>query len=174
MGGHVGHRIDKSICAVTVLAFSGFLVGIDAQRRVAGQAQTKQGIQASIKVGGQTYQSNEPGKCTYAPTAAIYQVVSELWSVQQSSEGRSLALSLWKPKDGSATMITLSVSNGESSHQVNTVRGGGTTSGSGKVTFEKSGSGGTFTVDAKTANGASISGTIRCDAIAPHIAEGGL
>jgi hypothetical protein len=145
-----------------------------AQRRTPGQPQAKQAIQVSLKVGGQTYQSSEPGRCTHAPTASIYQIVSELWSVQQSSEGRSLAFSLWKPKDGSGDMVTISVSNGASSHEVTTVRGGAAASGSGKVTFEKSGSGGTFTVDARTRDGAAIAGTIKCDAFAPHIAEGGL
>jgi hypothetical protein len=71
-------------------------------------------------------------------------------------------------------MVTLSVSTGNSSRQISTVRGGGATSGSGKVTLEKSGSGGAFTIDAKTSDGASITGTIKCDAFAPHVAEGGL
>jgi hypothetical protein len=55
---------------------------------------------------------------------------------------------------------------------VSTVRGGQVT-GSGKVTFEPSGKGGTFRVDATAADGTSISGTIRCDAFTPHVAEGG-
>jgi hypothetical protein len=105
--------------------------------------------------------------------ASIFQVVSELWSVQQSADGRSLSLSYWKPKDGSDGMVTLSVNSGSTSHEVNTVRGGGPTSGSGTVTFQKSGDGGTFTIDAKTKTGAAISGTIHCDTFAPHMAEGG-
>lgn len=132
----------------------------------------KQQIEASLKVGGQMYQSSEPGKCTHAPVASIYNVVSEMWSVQQASEGRSLALSFWRPKNGSGDMVTLTVSSGNTSQQVNTVRGG-TTTGSGKVTFDKSGNGGTFSVDARTSTGAAITGTIRCDAFAPHTAEGG-
>jgi len=68
--------------------------------------------------------------------------------------------------------VTLSVTSGNVAHQVSTVRGG-TTAGSGKVTLEKSGNGGTFSVDAKSSSGASISGTIKCDAFAPHMAEGG-
>ena len=146
---------------------------LDAQRRVPGQAQSKQAITASLKVGGQPYESREPGRCTYAPTASIYSIVSEMWSVQQSTDGRSLTLTLWKPKDGSADMVTLAVTAGNSSQQITTVRGG-STSGSGKVTLAKSGAGGVFTVDAKTGAGAVISGTITCDAFAPHIAEGGL
>jgi hypothetical protein len=105
--------------------------------------------------------------------ASIFQVVSELWSVQQSEEDRSLSMSYWKPKDGSSDMVTLSVNSGGTSHQVNTVRGGGATSGSGKVTFQKTGDGGTFSIDAKTKSGAAMTGTIQCDTLAPHMAEGG-
>lgn len=164
--------MDKSAYVIVAIALGG-VAGMDAQRRVPGQAQPSQGIQVSLSVAGQMYQSGEPGRCTHAPTAAIYNTPSELWSVQQSSQGRSLALTLWKPKDGSAEMVTLSISVGGSSHDVNTVRGGGATSGLGKVALEKSGAGGTFTVDAKTKSGAAITGTIKCDAFAPHIAEGG-
>jgi hypothetical protein len=105
--------------------------------------------------------------------ASIYGVVSELWSVQQSGEGRSLTLSLWKPKDGSGDMVNLSVSTGGTSHQINTVRGGGPTSGSGKVTVQKAGGGGTFTITGTTKDGSAISGTIQCGTFAPHMAEGG-
>jgi hypothetical protein len=164
-------RAYRFVWVIAAIVFSS-LVDIDAQRRAPGQAQMKQQIQASLKVGGQAYQSSEPGKCTYAPVASIYDVVSEMWSVQQASEGRSLALSFWRPKNGSGDMVTLAVSTGNISQRVSTVRGGGAT-GSGKVMFEKSGNGGTFSVDARTATGAAITGTIRCDAFAPHTAEGG-
>ena len=69
-------------------------------------------------------------------------------------------------------MVTLSVTSGNTSHQINTVRGGGASSGSG--TLEKSGNGGTFTVDAKAASGVAVTGTIKCDSFAPHVDEGGV
>jgi hypothetical protein len=99
--------------------------------------------------------------------------MAEMWMVQQSADGRSLSLTLWKPKDGSGDMVTLSVTNGNLSQQINTVRGGAATTGSGKVTLARAGNGGTFSVDAKSSSGAAISGTIKCDAFAPHMAEGG-
>ena len=170
----MARRKNTTVGAISAIALSVFVASVDAQRRVPGQAPPKQGIQVALKVGERAYQSSEPGKCTHAPTAMIYKTMSELWSVQQSSNEGSLALSFWKPKDGSGDMVTLSVSNGDASHDINTVRGGGTTRGTGTVRFEKVGNGGTFTVDAKTKEGASISGTIKCDAFAPHIAEGGL
>src|SRR5688500_5733230 len=165
------YRAYRSVWVISAIAFSSLIADSDAQRRAPGQPM-KQQIEASLKVGGQMYQSSEPGKCTYAPVASIYDVVSEMWSVQQASEGRSLALSFWRPKNGSGDMVTLAVSTGNVSQQVSTVRGGAAT-GSGKVMFEKSGNGGTFSVDARTTTGAAITGTIRCDAFAPHTAEGG-
>jgi hypothetical protein len=158
---------------MSAIALCGYVTTINAQRRAPGQAQANQAIQVALNAGGTTYQSSEAGKCTHAPVASIYNTVSEMWSVQQSSQGRSLALTLWKPKDGSGDMVTLSVTSGNVSHQVNTVRGGGATAGSGKVTLKPGGSGGTFTVDAKSSKGTAITGTITCDAFAPHVAEGG-
>jgi hypothetical protein len=154
------------------IVLCGFITNLDAQRRAPGQAQANQAIQVALKVGGTTYQSSQAGKCTHAPVASIYKTVAELWSVQQNGDGHSLSLTLWKPKDGSGDMVTLSVTSGSLSHQVSTVRGG-TTTGSGKVTLEKTGNGGTFSVDAKSSSGTSIGGTIKCDAFAPHMAEGG-
>ena len=167
-------QLRQHVCLVSaVVAVSGLMGVLDAQRRPQGQAAPPQAVTVSLKIGAQAYESREPGRCTHAPTAAIYSIVSEMWSVQQSG-GRSLSLTLWKPKDGSAEMVTLAVGSGRESHEISTVRGGGTTSGSGAVRLEKSGKGGTFTIDAKTAAGAAISGTITCDGFAPHIAEGGL
>jgi hypothetical protein len=166
------NQVYRVACVVSVLALGAFDSDVAGQRRTPGQ-QAQQAIHVSLKVGSDTYQSSQPGKCTYAPIASIYQVVSELWSVQQSGDARSLSMSYWKPKDGTGDMVTLSVSSGNASHDVNTVRGGGATSGSGKVAFQKSGEGGTFTIDAKTKGGAAITGTIQCAAFAPHMAEGG-
>jgi hypothetical protein len=170
----VSYRIQRCTYLIPAILIAGFITESAAQRRPAGQAQEKQGIQVSLKVGAQTYQSNEPGRCTHAPKASIYRIVSALWSVQQSPEGRSLSLSFWRPADASGDMLSLSIRNGNTSHEVSTVRGGGAPAGSGKITFEKAGAGGTFTIDAKSKDGAPISGTIKCDAFAPHGAEGGL
>ena len=70
-------------------------------------------------------------------------------------------------------MVTVSVNTGNTSHEVNTVRGAAT-SGSGKASLANTGAGGTFTLAAKTRTGTEITGTIKCEAFAPHTAEGGL
>ena len=129
-------------------------------------------MKVSMMAGGQRYESSAPGHCTHAPTASIYGVASELWTAQQSDNGKSMSLSLWQPKDGSRPMVSLTVTSGKT-HRVSTIRGS-ETAGNAKATLEPSGKGGTFTVYAKSAEGADIIGSIKCDAFAPHIAEGGL
>lgn len=121
------------------------------------------------------HQYTGQGTCTYAKMAAIYGIVSEQWSVQQSEGSRSVALTFWKPKSGGDTMFTLSLSSGSGRQNVNTVKapGASATQGSGTVSFAAADKGGTFTVDAKDAKGGAITGTITCDAFTPAIAEGG-
>ena len=84
-------------------------------------------------------------------------------------------LTLWKPRNGSAEMFSLSVSNGPSRRTVNTVKATGSSpiEGSGRVILATAANGGTFTVEAKDAHGASITGTIKCDAFTAAAAEGG-
>lgn len=143
-------------------------------RRVPQADPESQGsaMKVSLMAGGQRYESSAPGHCTHAPTASIYGVVSELWTAQQSDNGKSLSFSLWQPKDGSRPMVSLTVTSGKT-HRVSTVRGAAI-AGNAKASLEPAGKGGTFTVYAKSAEGADIIGSIKCDAFAAHIAEGGL
>jgi hypothetical protein len=161
-------------CAVVMLASAAA-----AQRRVPpaspGAQKPTVDVTIALKSGSDMYQFTGQGTCTYAPIAAIYNVVSEQWNVQQSDGSRSVQLTLWKPKNGSGEMFSLSVSAGGRSHTVNTVKatGAAASEGSGKVTLATAGNGGTFTVDAKDARAAGITGTIKCGAFTPAIAEGG-
>jgi len=173
---HMWRNLRMLVCGISVAAAGSGWISLHAagqQRRAPAQpAESKAPMQVSLNIGGQRYESSTPGKCTHAPVASIYQAVSELWSAEQSEDGRSLNLSFWRPKDGSADMVSLSVTSGRSSHRVSTVRGA-PLAGSGKVALQPSGKGGVFTVDAKTAEGAAITGTIKCEVFAPHVAEGG-
>jgi hypothetical protein len=161
-------------CAVAIIGSGLISAHASDQRRAppAVEPDWVSPIGVSLTVGDQRYESTAPGKCTHAPVASIYQVVSELWTAQQSQDGRSVNLSLWRPKNGSGDMVTLSVNAGKSAKNVTTVRGAAT-SGSAKITLAQSGKGGVFTIEAKAADGTAITGTIKCDAFAPHIAEGG-
>jgi hypothetical protein len=153
-------------------------IGLSATLAQAGQArrQPNQGAQgvtvsASLKIGGDSYNSSTSGSCTHAPQASIYDVPSEMWMVRQEADGRAIQLTFWHPTNGTADMFGFSA-RGKKGLQVSTVRGG-PISGSGTVTLQRSGKGGTFTIDARTAAGEVITGTIRCDAFTAAVAEGG-
>jgi hypothetical protein len=126
-------------------------------------------ISVDLKVGNEQLQGSGNGTCTHAPQASIYDIRSQMWSAAyQTDKGQSVQLTLWRPIDKSGDMFNLSAN----AATVSTVRKG-TPSGSGTVTFEPAGKGGTFRLNAKAANGSAISGSIKCDAFLPHVAEGG-
>ena len=168
------HNVRTAVCGVMVAVLgSGVLTAAQIRRRPEPAEKSGTAMQVSLTAGGQRYESSAPGQCTHAPVASIYGVVSELWTAQQSDNGKSVSLSVWQPKDGSRPMVSLTVTSGSSSHRVSTIRGAAI-AGSAKTQFAEAGKGGTFTVYAKSAEGADVIGTIKCDAFAPHIAEGGL
>jgi hypothetical protein len=72
-------------------------------------------------------------------------------------------------------MMSLGVSSGSKSHNVNTVKVGThtDTQGTGTVKFEPAAQGGTFTIDATAADGAKITGTVKCESFTAATAEGG-
>ncbi len=146
-----------------------------AQRRDAPAKAAETGVAITLQAGGQPYRFEGNADCRHAPVASIYSVMAEMWSVHQSEGQRSLSLTLWRPKIMSGDMVSLSVAAGGKSYVVNTVkpRGEGSVAGSAKVTLAPSGAGGTFTINAKTANGAAITGTIKCSAFPQLVAEGG-
>jgi hypothetical protein len=163
----------RLLCGIAMAVVGSRFIAAETaeQTRHQAPAEVKIPIHVSLKIEGQAFELSGAGKCTHAPKASIYNVVSELRSVDVSANGRSTNLTWWHPLDASADMVNLSVT-GRGSHNVSTVKGGPAI-GSGTVKFEKLGGGGIFTVDAKTAKNVAISGTIKCDSFAPHIAEGG-
>ena len=162
-----------AMCGVLMVTVGGGALAAQIRRVPNGPEKSGTSMQVSLTAGGQRYESAAPGQCTHAPVASIYGVVSELWTAQQSDNGKSLNLSLWQPKDGSRPMVSLTVTAGAASHRISTIRGAAI-AGSAKASLEQSGKGGTFTIYAKSAEGADVTGTIKCGAFAPHIAEGGL
>lgn len=160
-------RISATV-ALTVLS-TNLLFGSNQVRRSPGPALVP--IEVALKSGAGAFNAKGQGACTHAPQASIYNVLSEMWSARHEDGDRSVQLTFWKPANGSAPMFSMSV-NGSKSLTISTVRGG-EVSGSGTVTFAPSGKGGTFTIEAKTKTGETVSGTIRCDAFTPAHAEGG-
>ena len=152
------------------IVFASAVPGADQVRRQSGTAALVP-MEVALKVGSGAYEAKGQGACTHARQASIYNVLSEMWTVRHEADGRSFQLTLWKPKDGSAEMFSLSI-NGKPQATVSTVRGG-QVSGGGTVKFAPSAKGGAFTVDAKDKSGATITGTIKCEAFTAAIAEGG-
>jgi hypothetical protein len=141
----------------------------------AEPADSKADVAITLQIAGQPYHYEGKAECRHAPVASIYSVAAQLWTVSHNERELSMTLTLWHPGNTPDGMFVLSVTRGGKSYLVNTVKAGGegAVRGSGRVVFTKSGFGGTFTIDARAANGAAISGTIKCSAFAAAIAEGG-
>jgi len=141
----------------------------------ASSAQDEVGVAITLQVAGQPYHLEGKAECQHEPAAYIYSVPSEMWSIHQNDERRSVNLSLWRPRNASGDMFSLSVGTRGKAYLINTIKvpGERSSKGAGKVTFTRSGTGGTFTINATTTDGAVITGTIKCSAFTVAIAEGG-
>jgi len=90
---------------------------------LASQAAFAQ-VEVSLQVGATKYQASGQGQCKAAPQASIYGINAALYLVSHRSDGQSLNLSLWQPKDGAPNMLSLRVSTGSKQYLVDTVKGG--------------------------------------------------
>jgi hypothetical protein len=156
--------------SLVALIYATTVIQADQMRRQSSGAAMVP-AEVSVKIAGEPYEAKGQASCTHEPKASIYDVAAAMWTVRQESGDRSIQLTLWKPANGSPSMFSLAA-NGKKNVTVNTVRGSQVV-GSGTVTLASSAKGGTFTIDAKTKAGEPVTGTIRCDAFTPAIAEGG-
>lgn len=124
----------------------------------------------ALRAGTHSYASGGQGECKSAPRASIYGVLASLTSVSHRAGRDSLNLSLWQPADGKPAMVSLSLTLGGKTYLVDTVKD---KKGSGSAKLERSGNGGTITVEAVAASGEKISGKIECRAFGGVNAEGG-
>ena len=132
-------------------------------------------IESDLQVAGRKLQSKAPGECKAAPEASIYGVRAAMTMISQRQGDQSLRMTLWQPRDGSPAMLQMEVSQGSSRHSVDTVRAGTKkdVKGAAKASMARAGAGGTVTIDATTATGERITGTVRCGAFGSVRAEGG-
>jgi hypothetical protein len=148
------------------------------QRDRPEQAAGPENITVSItaKVGGKSYQASGRGTCQHAPEASIRGVSASLWVVQFSGSGhgglKQLNLTLWRPKDGDADQLSVSLETKSGSHRIET-GGPGDSAGEGTVTILPSGPGGRLEISGKAAGGKPVQITIDCSAFAGVEAEGG-
>jgi hypothetical protein len=123
-------------------------------------------VTIALQIGSDAYKATGRGTCHHTARAGIYDTPAEQWSVQQSEGSRSVALTMWRLKKAPGDMLSLAVTTGGKSHRVSTVKVGqsGSPVGAGTVTLASAAKGGTFTIDATTAERTRITGTITCDA----------
>jgi hypothetical protein len=140
----------------------------DAAPQRQGDALKTVPVTLNLTIGPDTLQGAGPGRCTHAPVASIYDIRAQMWTAAFESQGRPVRLTFWRPTDKSPEMFGLQAPR----VNISTVRGG-KPNGSGTATFEPAGKGGTFKIQAKTANGTVVAGSIKCDGFLPHVAEGG-
>jgi hypothetical protein len=148
-----------------------------AQRRVPGQPLTE-GTEVSVvaRVGTKAYTSKIPGTCKYEPSASIYDVPAALYSVEAQggagSKIKQLNFTLWRPKNGSADQISLSLDAGSRSSRID-VNPRAPAIGGASVQLQPVGPGGKFELKGKDASGKPLQLTIDCPAFSAVEAAGG-
>jgi hypothetical protein len=152
-----------------------------AQRRTPGQptaAGEAGSTEVSIiaRVGTKSYTSRVPGTCKHEPSASIYDVPAALWMVQgdgsDGSEIKQLSFTLWRPKNGSADQVSVSLEAGSSSTRID-VNPRAKPVGTATVQLQPVGTGGKFELKGKDAKGTRVDLTISCPVFAAVEAAGG-
>jgi hypothetical protein len=126
------------------------------------------------KVAGADHRASGLGECASSADASIYDVPATLWhaSYEGTEEPRQLNLTVWRPKAGGGDMVGLSLTVGETTHQIATVKGG-QLAGEGTPGVRPAGRGGTLTVRGKDDHGDAIELSIECERFDEVVAEGG-
>jgi hypothetical protein len=126
------------------------------------------------KVDGTTHRASGPGECASSADASIYGVPATLWhaTYEGAAEPRRLNLTVWRPRTGGGDMVGLSLTIGETNHQIVTVKGG-QLAGSGTPGVRPAGSGGTLTLTGKDDHGDAIELSVECARFDEVVAEGG-
>jgi hypothetical protein len=148
-----------------------------AQRRAPGQPVTESSeLEVSARMGTKSYTSRVTGTCKHEPSASIYDVPAALYMVEaqgeEDSQIKQLNLTLWRPKNGSADQVSLSLEAGSSSSRID-VNPRSKAVGEATVQLKSAGAGGTFELKGKDAKGAALNLTITCPSFAAVEAAGG-
>ena len=159
-------------CFCFALAASDVMAQVRVPRT---PADAKVSVTIALEIGSESYKYTGPGTCGHALQASIYDLPAEQWTMEGADGVRNVTLTLWQPKQGAGNMVSFVVNTGGKTHVVNTVNvsGRGSVRGSGTATLAPAGNGGTFTINATAADGAKISGTIKCDAFLAPAPVGG-
>jgi|SRR3954469_15430796 hypothetical protein len=172
--------MTRSTLSAMLLLISVVARDAVAQRRAAGQQPSSDPpvsqIHVIARLGSKTYSSNLPGSCKHEPAASIYDVPAALWTVEASgAEGsaiKQLNLTWWRPKNGAADQISLSLDAGSKPTRID-VNPRGKPVGSGRVRLTPGESGGKFELTGKDAKGTAVNLTISCPSFDAVEAAGG-
>jgi hypothetical protein len=152
-----------------------------AQRRVPAvgnptAASEEANLTIIARVGTKSYTSTLPGTCKHEPSASIYDVPAALYMVQANGPDaggiKQLSLTLWRPKNGTADQISLSLQAGSHSARID-VNPKTPPVGTASVKLQPAASGGKFELQGKDAKGTQVFLTVSCPMFAGVEAEGG-
>ena len=172
--------MSRSTFTATLLLLS--LVARDgaAQRRAVGQQPSSDPSASQIRVvgrlGAKSYSSTLSGSCKHEPEASIYDVPAALWTVEASgadgSSIKQLNLTLWRPKNGSADQISLSLDAGSKPTRID-INPRSKPVGGARVRLTAEDSGGKIELTGKDAKGTGVNLTITCPSFEAVEAAGG-
>jgi hypothetical protein len=172
--------LRSSFAVVLLLAAAG-AHDANAQRRGAGTPNSESDSGSTdfsviARLGTSSYTSRVPGSCKHEPSGSIYDLPAALWMVQSDSPGsgeiKQFSFTLWRPKNGSADQVSLSIQAGPKTAHID-VNPRGKPVGEASVQLQPIGSGGRFEVRGKDAKGASVNLTVTCPTFSGVEAEGG-
>ena len=172
--------MSRTALAATLLFMSIAVGDAAAQRRTAQPHPTNDPasgqFHVSARLGSKTYTSSLPGTCKHEPSGSIYDVPAALWMIEGSgadgSEIKQLTLTLWRPKNGSADQISLSIDTGPGPHRIE-LSPRGKPLGSASVRLQPQGAGGRIELTGKDSNAMPINLTISCPTFEAVEAAGG-
>jgi hypothetical protein len=122
-------------------------------------------ITIALTADGKTVRSGGAGVCEHTDSGWIYGVAAALWRVEfADAEGPidHMGLTVWRHRSGDGPdQFSLIVQTEGGSHRIDTVQGGDPV-GSGRVTVEPGGEGGSFEVEGRDAAGVAIRLEVTC------------
>jgi hypothetical protein len=145
------------------------------QLQPSGPAAQALTLNISAKVGGKTAQATGAGECRHAPDAAINGASASLWMVRFDGGGdgvKQLNLTLWRPKDGTPDLVSLTLETKSGTHRVE-ADGKGKNQGEATVVILPHGPGGRLEITGKDAGGKPMQIAVDCPAYREVEAEGG-
>jgi hypothetical protein len=170
---HAVHRVALTVSALAVVAAP--LIAQKQKPQDPEGPDQKVALTIALQVGAQRYDFTGQGSCLLIPEGSIYDAPAAMYSVRQTGAKQRFNMTMYRLKAG-GDMLTMNVTFGSTTHSVSTVKVGtsGAPIGSGTVKLETAGSGGTLTIDATSAKGVKIAGTVKCDAFIRPSASNGL